>query len=71
MCKPSSRIDLDWIDYFKKLAEETSIPYQNLMNHYLADCASKGLRPSLVWQWKVAATVAGKIESNHTNRPIP
>jgi uncharacterized protein (DUF4415 family) len=53
--KPISiRIDPDTISYFKKLAEETGIPYQNLMNHYLADCASKGLKPSLVWQKKGA-----------------
>lgn len=24
--------------YFKKLAEETGIPYQNLINLYLVDC---------------------------------
>ena len=48
----SIRIERDTIDYFKKLAEETGIPYQNLMNHYLADCASKGLKPSVVWQKK-------------------
>jgi predicted DNA binding CopG/RHH family protein len=53
--KPISiRIDPDTIEYFKRLAEETGIPYQNLMNHYLADCASKGLKPSLVWQKKGA-----------------
>jgi len=27
------------IDYFKKLAEETGVPYQNLINLYLQDCA--------------------------------
>lgn len=27
------------IGYFKALAEETGIPYQNLMNIYLTDCA--------------------------------
>ena len=46
----SIRIDPDTIGYFKKIAEETGIPYQNLMNHYLADCASKGLRPSMTWK---------------------
>ncbi len=46
----SIRIDPNTIEYFKKLAEETGIPYQNLMNHYLADCAAKRLKPSLVWQ---------------------
>jgi hypothetical protein len=46
----SIRIDPDTIEYFKKVAEETGIPYQNLMNHYLTDCASKGLMPSLTWK---------------------
>ncbi len=46
----SIRIDPDTISYFKKMAEDTGIPYQNLMNHYLADCAAKGLRPSLKWE---------------------
>jgi uncharacterized protein (DUF4415 family) len=50
----SIRIDPDTIDYFKKLSLETGMPYQNLMNHYLADCAAKGLRPALVWQKKGA-----------------
>ena len=26
------------LDYFKRLAEETGIPYQNLINLYLLDC---------------------------------
>jgi predicted DNA binding CopG/RHH family protein len=46
----SIRIDPDTIEYFKKLAEETGVPYQNFMNHYLSDCATKRLKPSLVWQ---------------------
>lgn len=29
------------IDYFKSLADETGIPYQNLINFYLQDCADK------------------------------
>jgi predicted DNA binding CopG/RHH family protein len=49
----SIRIDPDTIEYFKKVAEETGIPYQNLMNHYLTDCASKGLKPSLTWKKKL------------------
>ena len=52
----SIRIDLDTIGYFKTVAEETGIPYQYLMNHYLADCAAKGLRPSLKWQMKEGGT---------------
>ena len=26
------------LDYFKKLSEETSVPYQTLINFYLLDC---------------------------------
>ena len=29
------------VDYFKKLAEETGIPYQNLIDLYLDDCVKK------------------------------
>ena len=50
----SIRIDPDTIEYFKKLSVETGWPYQNLMNHYLADCAARGLRPTVSWQKKGA-----------------
>lgn len=33
------RLGVDVIDYFKKLAEETGVPYQNLINLFLQDCA--------------------------------
>ena len=46
----SIRIDPDTIEYFKKLAEETGIRYQNLINSYLADCVARKLKPSMVWQ---------------------
>ena len=45
----SIRIEKDTIDYFKKLAEETGISYQNLMNSYLTECARKHLKPELKW----------------------
>ena len=32
------RINEDVIEYFKKMSEETDIPYQNLINLYLRDC---------------------------------
>ena len=43
------RLGVDVIDYFKKLAEETGIPYQNLINLFLQDCAKshKKLKLSL------------------------
>ena len=43
------RLGTDVIDYFKGLAEETGIPYQNLMNMYLQDCVVSKKRPSLKW----------------------
>ena len=33
------RLDDEVIKYFKSLAEETGIPYQNLINLYLKECA--------------------------------
>lgn len=33
-------IDVDTIDYFKGQSEISGIPYQTLINLYLADCAT-------------------------------
>jgi uncharacterized protein (DUF4415 family) len=44
------RIDEDTIRYFKRLSEETGIPYQNLMNLYLSDCAEKQKKLELNWK---------------------
>lgn len=35
------RIDEATIEYFKSMAEETGITYQNLINLYLTDCAAR------------------------------
>lgn len=43
------RIGVDVIDYFKNLAEETGIPYQNLINLYLRDCVKSNRKLSLNW----------------------
>lgn len=43
------RLDEDTIAYFKSLAEENGIPYQNLMNLYLRECAEAGRRLALKW----------------------
>lgn len=43
------RLDEDTIAYFKTLAEETTIPYQTLINLYLRDCAVSGRKLSLKW----------------------
>ncbi|MCD8340239.1 MAG: BrnA antitoxin family protein [Burkholderiales bacterium] len=43
------RLDPSILDYFKKLAKETEVPYQTLINSFLADCAAKKARPILTW----------------------
>ena len=43
------RVNTDAITYFKALAEETGIPYQNLINLYLTECAHSGKQLSLKW----------------------
>ena len=42
-------IDSDTIDYFKDLATETGIPYQTLINMYLADCVKNHRKPDISW----------------------
>lgn len=46
----SIKIESDTIDYFKELAIKVGIPYQNLMNSYLTDCAVKHVEPKLNWK---------------------
>lgn len=46
----SIRIENDTVEYFKKLASEIDIPYQNLMNLYLRECAENNVKPNIKWQ---------------------
>lgn len=46
----SIRVEKDTIEYFKQLSIELGIPYQNLMNMFLSDCANKNLRPNILWE---------------------
>jgi uncharacterized protein (DUF4415 family) len=43
------RLEPDVIAYFKALSLETHIPYQNLINLYLLDCAREHRKISLKW----------------------
>jgi predicted DNA binding CopG/RHH family protein len=43
------RIEDETIDYFKNLANESGIPYQNLINLFLRDCAQE--QKKLVVKW--------------------
>ena len=43
------RLDCDTVAYFKSLAEETGIPYQNLINLYLCDCVAHHRKLKMKW----------------------
>ena len=43
------RLDKATVAYFKALAIEVGMPYQNLMNLYLRDCAQHRKKPDLTW----------------------
>ena len=42
-------IDAETIDYFKALSSKSGIPYQTLINLYLADCAANHREPAISW----------------------
>lgn len=43
------RLDTAAVNYFKEMAAELGIPYQNLINLYLRDCAIEKRRPAIQW----------------------
>ena len=44
------RLDKTSIQYFKNLASELGMPYQNLINLYLRDCAASHKKLALNWK---------------------
>lgn len=43
------RIEAETIEYFKKLAKESGISYQQLINLYLRECVQTRKKPALRW----------------------
>jgi uncharacterized protein (DUF4415 family) len=43
------RIEAATIDYFKELAKESGVSYQNLINMYLRDCVHNRKKPAFQW----------------------
>lgn len=43
------RLGTDVIAYFKALAKQAGVPYQNLINLYLRDCAQSKKKLALKW----------------------
>jgi predicted DNA binding CopG/RHH family protein len=44
------RIEQSTLAWFKELATQTAIPYQTLINMYLADCAAQKKQLKLSWR---------------------
>ncbi len=44
------RIAVDTIEYFKELSEESGMPYQNLIDLYLEDCANHNRKLQMSWE---------------------
>lgn len=43
------RLDQSTIEYFKGLSEQVNMPYQTLINSFLAECAAKKMKPAITW----------------------
>jgi predicted DNA binding CopG/RHH family protein len=44
------RVENDTIEYFKKIAADSDIPYQKLINLFLRDCAENNKKPEIAWK---------------------
>ena len=53
------RPDTSTVDYFKRLAAEMGMPYQNLINLFLRDCAIEKRRPVIQWPGEAPGPVLG------------
>ena len=54
------RLDTVAVDYFKQMAADLGMPYQNLINLFLRDCALQKRRPSIQWSERAP------VQSEHT-----
>lgn len=45
----SIKLEVETVEYFKVLAKKVGIPYQNLINSYLSECAKKEIKPTMIW----------------------
>ncbi len=43
------RLEETTLEYFKRLALDSGVPYQTLINLYLRDCATSGRKLNLRW----------------------
>ncbi len=50
------RLDTAAVNYFKEMAAELGMPYQNLINLFLRDCAIERRRPVIQWPREAGST---------------
>lgn len=48
--KVTMRLDTMTVAYFKEMAAELGMPYQNLINLFPRECALQKRRPSIQWR---------------------
>lgn len=51
------RLSDDVLAYFKQMADESGVPYQNLINLYLRDCVMEQRKVQIAWP-KTASAVS-------------
>ena len=54
------RLDTTAVDYFKEMAAELGMPYQNLINLFLRDCAIQKRRPVIQWPREAPKRALGR-----------
>jgi uncharacterized protein (DUF4415 family) len=54
------RLDTAAVDYFKEMAGELGMPYQNLINLFLRDCAMQKRRPVIQWPQETPKAPVGR-----------
>ena len=54
------RLDIAAVNYFKQMAAELGMPYQNLINLFLRDCAMEKRRPVVQWPQEPPKRVVGR-----------
>jgi uncharacterized protein (DUF4415 family) len=57
------RLDATVVDYFKQTAADLGMPYQNLINLFLRDCAERKQWPAMQWLASDAKAAAKKARS--------
>jgi predicted DNA binding CopG/RHH family protein len=54
------RLDIAAVNYFKGMAAELGMPYQNLINLFLRDCAMEKRRPVIQWPQEPPKRAVGR-----------